>query len=97
MKRVLTFATTGLFMTGLALLPMSVRADQTVTGGKTAAPAASTMTPSTAPGASGAQTSTAPVKKDDKKVTPGSTTTVAPSGSGPVSPGTTVKTPAKGS
>ncbi len=34
MKRVLTLTTTGLFVTGLALLPMSVRADQTVNTGK---------------------------------------------------------------
>ena len=95
MKRVLSLTTTGLFVAGLALVPMSVRADQTVTGGKSVvpAPAASTATPGTAsmatPGAastsSGTQTS-ATVKKDDKKVI-----TI------PAAGGSTVQTPAKGS
>ena len=38
MKRILSITTTGLFLTGLALAPMSVRADQTVVGGKTVTP-----------------------------------------------------------
>jgi hypothetical protein len=84
MKRVLTFATTGLFLTGLALLPLSARAEDAATGKSvTPAPTASTMTPAKAPVAGGVQTSTAPVKKDDGKVT--------------ATPGSTVaKTPAKG-
>ena len=92
MKRVMSFATTGLFVTGLALLPMTVRADQTVTGKSvTPAPAAATMTT----GKSTTTTTavppvTSPVKQDDKKVT------ATPSGAVPVTGGTAVKTPAKG-
>lgn len=59
MKRVLTLATTGLFVTGLALLPLAANADQAV-GGKDGkmAPAAAAAAPA------------APVKKaDDRKVT----------------------------
>jgi hypothetical protein len=77
MKRVLTLAITGLFMTGLAVLPISARADQTVTGAKsvTSTPAASGVT------------TTAPVKKDDKKVS------ATPSVTAPATSGTMAKTP----
>lgn len=47
MKRVLTVATAGLFMTGLALLPMSVRADQTAAGAKDGKPVVSSTTTTT--------------------------------------------------
>jgi hypothetical protein len=89
MKSLLTFATTGLLVTGLALLPASGRADQTVTGAKsvTQDPAASTTTPT---GTSGVQTSTAPVKKDDKNAT------AMPGGTAPAPGGAAVKTPTKG-
>jgi hypothetical protein len=94
MKRILTLATTGLFVTGLALLPVSGRADPAVTGGKavTSDHTASAMTPGTGSATSGGQTYSAPVKKDDKNltVTPGSGTTAAPGGAA-------AKTPAKGS
>lgn len=92
MKRVLTLASTGLFVTGLALLPISGRADQTVTGGNSVTPAqgASTVTPGKATATSTVQPSTTPVKKDDKKVT------ATPSGAVPASGGAAVKTPGKG-
>lgn len=84
MKRVLTFATTGLFVTGLALLPLSARADDAATSGKSVTPAqTATTTPSKTPVTTGVQTATTPVKKDDKKVT------ATPSG-------TPAKTPVKG-
>lgn len=93
MKRVLTLATTGLFVTGLALLPLAANADQAVSGkdGKTAPAAASTTAPAgTMPAGS---TAAAPVKKmDDHKVAAPATSgssTVAPAG------GTTVKPPVK--
>jgi hypothetical protein len=91
MKRVLTLATAGLFMAGLAVLPMSAWADQMATGGKsvTPTPSASTMTPA-APLTSGVQTSTVPAKKLNK-------VTSAPTGATtPLPSGTTVKTPVKG-
>ncbi len=81
MKRVLSLTTTGLFVTGLALLPMSVRADQAAVTGKDghAAPVVTTTTTVKAP--------MVPVKKaDDKKVT------TAPSAGAAVT-----KIPAKGS
>ena len=79
MKRVLTVATAGLFMTGLALLPISVRAEQAVSVGKDGKPVvSSTVTPSVvpsvappvAPMGSAAHSTTSVVKKtEDKKVT----------------------------
>jgi hypothetical protein len=92
MKRVLTLATTGLFVTGLALLPISGRADPAAADGKsvTPAPAVTTMTPGKTTSLPSAQPTTASVKKDDKKVT--ATPSVAP----PSAAGTAVKTPAKG-
>jgi hypothetical protein len=90
MKHVLTLATTGLFVTGLALLPMSARADQTVTGSESVTPGASTMTPGKTTATSGVQSSTTAVKKDDKKVT------ATPGGTVPATGAATVKTPGKG-
>jgi hypothetical protein len=107
MKRVLSLATTGLFLAGLAMVPMSARAastDQTVVDGKAVAtthtdpltapkmaPTGHTLvTPQTSPSlqTSPAQTSTAPVKKDDKiTATPGSSVPAA---------GTATKAPGKG-
>ena len=79
MKRVLTVATAGLFMTGLALLPISVRAEQAVSVGKDGKPVvSSTVTPSVvpsvappvAPMGSATHSTTSVVKKtEDKKVT----------------------------
>ena len=50
MKRALTLATAGLFAASLGLLPMSVRADQAMTGGKDVkmAPSATSVPGSTA-------------------------------------------------
>ncbi len=92
MKRVMSFATTGLFVTGLALLPMTGRADQTVTGDKsvTPAPASATVITGKSTTATAVEPVTSPVKKDDKKVT------VTPSGAAPASGGAAAKTPAKG-
>jgi len=92
MKRILTFAAAGLFVTGLALLPLSARADQTVTGGKTTTSAQSggTMVPAKDSATSAVQPSTSAVKKDDK------TTTAAPAGTAPATGGAVVKSPAKG-
>jgi hypothetical protein len=107
MKRVLSLATTGLFLAGLAMVPMSARAastDQTVVDGKAVAtthtdpmtapkmaPTGHTLaTPQTSPSlqTSPAQTSTAPLKKDDKiTATPGSSVPAA---------GTATKAPGKG-
>jgi hypothetical protein len=113
MKRVLSLATTGLFLAGLAMVPMSARAastDQTVVDGKAAvdgkavatthtdpmtapkmAPTGHTLvTPQTSSSlqTSPAQTSTAPMKKDDKiTATPGSSVPAA---------GTATKAPGKG-
>jgi hypothetical protein len=89
MKRVMSFATTGLFVTGLGMLPMTARADQAVTGDKsvTPAPATATVAPGKTTATTTAQPATPAVKKDDKKVT------ATPSGA---TPATTVKTPAKG-
>ena len=88
MKRILSITTTGLFLTGLALAPMSARADQTVVGGKTVTPTQSDST-ATKP-MPGAQTTTGqaatdPVKKDDKKAS------VTPGGSAPASGSTSTK------
>jgi hypothetical protein len=84
MKRILTLTTTGLLVTGLALLPMISRADDTVTGGKTPASpqAGSTMAPGKDAATSGTQHSGAPAKSVEKS------TTAAPGGA-------VVKTPAK--
>src|ERR1019366_505137 len=92
MKRVISFATTGLFVTGLALLPMTGRADQTVTGDKsvTPGPASATGIKGNSTTATAVEPVTSPVKKDDKKVT------VTPSGAAPASGGAAAKTPAKG-
>ena len=91
MKRVMSFATTGLFVTGLALLPMTGRADQTVTGDKSVTPAPASATVTTGKSTTTAvEPATSPVKKDDKKVT------VMPSGAAPASGGAAAKTPAKG-
>jgi hypothetical protein len=108
MKRVLSLATTGLFLAGLAMVPMSVRADQTAVDGKTVAPlhTDSTTTPKMAPTATAPvkhddKTVAAPVKADDKKAddkkvtaTPGSGMT--PGGTMPASHGSTTA-PGKGS
>ena len=86
MKRLLSLATTGLFLAGLAMVPMSVRADQTVVGGKTVAPLhteSTTMPPKMAP------TATAPVKADDKKVTATPGSGMTPGGTVPASHGST--------
>ncbi|MSP01356.1 MAG: hypothetical protein EXR07_09970 [Acetobacteraceae bacterium] len=81
MKRVLTFASLGLFAAGLALVPLSARADQTVSSGKDGKPvAASTTAPAPVGG-----TVTAPVTKAD-----GHKVTAAP----PASGGMTVAPPA---
>jgi hypothetical protein len=92
MKRVLTLATCGLFATGLAVLPMAARADQTVTGTTTPAAAASTTAPAKM---SGEHSSTATVKKDDKKVT-AAPATATPSTSTTTTTPNVVKTPGKG-
>ena len=83
MKRILSITTTGLFLTGLALAPMSVRADQTVVGGKTVTPTQSDST-ATKP-MPGGQTAVDPMKKDDKKAS------VTPGGSAPTSGSTSTK------
>lgn len=92
MKRVMSFATTGLFVTGLALLPIAAHADQTATGGKSTAstPAASATKPSTSTATTTAQPGTPTVKKDDKNMT------ATPAGTAPATNGAAVKPPAKG-
>ena len=86
MKRVLSFAATGLFVTGLALSPLAARADDATTGAKgvTPSPAGSVATPTKPTVATGVSPSAPTVKMDDKKAV------VTPSGA-------TVKAPAKGS
>ena len=71
MKRILTLAATGLFVTGLSLLPLSVQASEPATGSKSAtpAPAASTMLTDKTTTASGAPSSASPAKKDTGKTT----------------------------
>jgi Na+/glutamate symporter len=73
MKRALTLATTGLFVTGLTLLPLSARADE---AGKIVTPAATTAGKATVK--TDVQNSTS--AKDEKKVTstPSVTTTKTP-------------------
>ena len=99
MKRVLSFVTTGLFMTGLALLPMSVRADPVTAGGKDvkAQTGAAAMTPATPPATSGVHDSATAVKKPgDKTVTTDpAAKTATPSGSPAVTGGAAAKTPSK--
>jgi hypothetical protein len=99
MKRVLTLATCGLFATGLAVLPMAARADQTVTGTTVPAPAASTTAPAKMSGEHSAAVTVkkdeGTVKKDDKKVT-AAPTTAAPSTSTTTTTPNAVKTAGKG-
>jgi hypothetical protein len=102
MKRVLSLATTGLFLAGLAMVPMSVRADQTAVGGKTVAPlhadsTTSKMAPTTpAPVKADDKTAAAPVKADDKKVTATPGSGMTPAGTVPAPHGSTTA-PGKGS
>ena len=82
MKRVLTLAYTGLFVTGLVLLPMTVRADQAVNGKDTKAPpaAGSTMPGSTSATTPSGTATTSPMKKlDDHKAPATGSSTTAPS------------------
>jgi hypothetical protein len=99
MKRVLTLAATGLLATGLGFSPMSARADQAATGKSvTPAPAASVVSPDVAKTSPGTPAASTSVKKDDKvTATPGSAHAVTPGTTAPVSNGSAIKTPAKGS
>ena len=107
MKRVLSLSTTGLFLLGLAMVPLSARADQAAVDGKTAAPAAASATTSTpvAPTAMHGKTATTVGTQTPAAAGATATTpvkkddhkmTVAPTGSAPAAASTVTKTPGKG-
>jgi len=87
----MSFATTGLFVTGLALLPITGHADQTATGEKSApsVPAAAATTSGKVVTTTTVQPVAPTVKKDEKNMT------ATPGSTAPATNGAAVKAPVK--